>query len=200
MNPIARLEETLPTDVARWIHAAEGDLSRAWRNCPRPDWLVQIALAVRVDRSLVVHAALEVATDAVARHPISDLRPRRALMTALQWVGGRVPGTQCWAHGFAATEVAETLEGPAADAAYAAAFVAFACDDQADDSFYAHRAYAALAMTHAATTLELSRACQTIRERIPLPVVLERFEVASRPPPPLPLGLDPAEISDSFYC
>jgi len=200
MNPLTRLEETLSPDLARWLHAAEGDLSLAWRTCPRPDWLIQIALSLGVDRSLVVHAALEVAVDAVARHRIADLRPRRALMTALGWIDGRAPGTETWAHGFAANEVAEALEGPARHAAHAAACVAFACDDQADEAYYAHRAYAALAVRHAASALDPARCCVTIRDRIPLAVVLERFDVASRPPPPLPLGLDPAEISDSFYC
>jgi hypothetical protein len=201
MHPVNRLRAALPADASRWLGSHGADLAAAWRACPQPDWLLRMSISVDLDRSLLVHAAADLAGEALAAHRVADLRPRQALTTALRWIAGRAESSEAWAVGFAASEVADRFEGPAADAIRAASHAAFACDDRADAAFYAHRAYAARAATHAARAIgDPERAADVVRHRIPLSAFLAAFDVASRPPPPLRGAEAQAPPSDSFYC
>lgn len=206
----------LPADARDWLLPHGDDLASAWRSCPRADWLLHIGLAVELGRGHLVQAASDLATDALAARPIADLRPRRALLTTLEWLSGRSDGPRAWAAGFAAMQVADALEAaidPAeggsdprrghliAEAVRAVACVAFACDDRADAAYYAHQAYAARAARHAAAaTSDAGRAVDRVRARIPLSIVLSAFDIASRPPPPMPELASSDPITDSFYC
>ncbi|HJL14647.1 MAG TPA: hypothetical protein RMH99_03265 [Sandaracinaceae bacterium LLY-WYZ-13_1] len=157
---------------------------------------------VGVARGLLVHAAADLATDALARCPIDDLRPRQGLATALRWVAGRAPSSEAWALGFALSALAERHEGVAAETLRATACLSFACDDRADVVFYAHRADAARSVAHAVRALgDPSVASDVVRRRIPLSTFLEAFDLASRPPPRPATPSGPhAPTTDSFYC
>lgn len=202
MDVTGHLEAHLPADVAAWLEGRGDDLSQAWRSCTHGHWLIHMAAVARVDRVLLVHAAADVAGAALARRHATDERAARALRTALAWVDGRTRSAAAWACGFAAVEAADAEPDPCVAAALrAAAFVAFACDDDADASFYAHRAYAAKAVEQAALALgsDGPTPAALVRARIPLRAFVSAFEVASRPPPPLP-DVDPDAITDSFYA
>jgi hypothetical protein len=201
MHPLRRLRVALPDEAGRWLAAHGGDLARAWRGCPRPEWLLRMSLAVGLERPRLVHASADLAAEALATRPVADPRPRQALAVALRWVAGRADGSEAWALGFAASQVADGAPGPAAEAIRAAACTAFACDRDADAAFYAHRAYAARAAAHAARALgDPTRAATIVRARIPAARFLAAFERASRPPPPLCGGETQRPASDSFYC
>lgn len=203
MDATSCLERNLPSDLVAWLEAHD-DLADAWRSCPHAHWLIHMALAVEVDRSLVVHAAADVASAALSRARPDDPTAHRALRIALAWLDGRASSSQAWAIGFSASEAADHEPHPIVAAAMrSAAFVAFACDDLADASFYAHRGYAAKAAEAAALALATDdiRAADRVRARIPLPTFLSAYDVASRPPPPLPEPEGDAEPpSDSFYA
>ncbi len=199
MDATSCLEQHLPAELAAWLEHHE-DPRSAWETCPRADWLVRLATAVEVDRALIVHAAADVAEAALRIAAPSDPTGRRARTVALAWLEGRASSSQAWAIGFAVTDAADAEEEPTRAAALrAAACVAFACDDRADASFYAHRAYAAKVIE--AAPLSAGDASRLVRARIPLSSFLRAYDVASRPPPPLPEAEPDAErSSDSFYA
>jgi hypothetical protein len=198
------MQTHLPEECAKWLDSLGGDLSEAWRVCPRADWLLAMALAAAVDRTLVVHAAHEIASAALARRVPEGPSANRALRLALAWIEGRATSSEAWAGGFSAMEAADRVSDDAALSAAirAAAFVAFACDDLADATFYLHRSYASKAAEQAAIALEgdeVSWAAH-VRARIPLATFLAAYEVASQPPPPNPEGEGEEEPpSDGFY-
>ncbi|MEM9188314.1 MAG: hypothetical protein AAGF12_04020 [Myxococcota bacterium] len=176
------------------------DLRQAWERCDRGDWLLQIATRVAVPRRLVVQAAVDCAGMSLGRIPREEFRPRRALHLASAWVRGEASGSECWAHGFAAANAAGELEettgsARANDAAMAAACAAFACDADADCSYYAQRAHAAQAAFLAACAFddEVIRAhrlaASIVRDRVPFHAIHERIDSAVRDselPPPGP--------------
>jgi hypothetical protein len=200
LHPIRALAAGLPEEAADWLRGHD-DLATAWRECPRPDWLLHIAASLDVERRLIVRAAAELAAEAALAGRGADLRPRRALRTALLWLDGRAEGAAAWAHGFAAMEAAEGLEGRASDAARAAACVAFACDERADASFYAISGHAARSVAFAASALaDPEGSADRVRELLALPKVLRAFELASRPAAPAALESAVGPVTDSFYC
>lgn len=201
MNATTRLKAHLPAELASWLGASGDDVASAWRTCPHAHWLIHLAAAVGVDRGLLVHAAADVANAAVAARQPSSERAKSALRTAQAWLDGRARSPVAWASGFAAAEAADAEENPAiASALRSAAFVAFACDDDADASYYAHQGYAAKAAEEAARALrDAATAATRVRARIPLAVFLDAFEIASQPPPPL-ADVDPDATTDSFYA
>ncbi len=200
MDATSCLEQRLSPELATWLDHHE-DPRSMWETCPRADWLVQLALAVEVDRALIVHAAADVAGAALARGAPSDRSGRRAVAVAIAWIEERASASHAWAIGFAATEAAEQEpESAASTALCAAACVAFACDERADASFYAHRGYAAKAAAEGSVALGPAAAAALVRARIPLSSFLAAFDLASRPPPPLPEPEEAEEpASDSFY-
>ncbi|HEY3236839.1 MAG TPA: hypothetical protein VGJ84_19130, partial [Polyangiaceae bacterium] len=54
---VTDFEPRLEDDLVDWVNSAGGDLLRAWRDCPRGDWLLELASALPVDRRYVVKAA-----------------------------------------------------------------------------------------------------------------------------------------------
>ena len=194
-SAIREVRRRLPEEVAAWLLPFGEDLPRAWRACPRADWLVHLALHAGVGRTTLVHATAELVSAAVVARRVPDLRVNRALVTTLRWLGGRATGGEAWAAGFAATDVAMGLEDPRdVAAARAAGCLAFACDDEADPGFYAHRAYAAVAAAHAMEALgEGYDSVGRLRSYLPLSMVLERIAEWPAPTPRrrLPTPIEP---------
>ncbi|MCA9608482.1 MAG: hypothetical protein KC619_22915 [Myxococcales bacterium] len=185
MTPIRTIRRRLPVEIAVWLERYGDDLPRAWRECPHADWLVHLALHAGVGRTTVVHAVGELVSAAIAARRVPDMRVNRALVVSLRWLGGRAGGTEAWAAGFSASDAAKTLaDDRDAATASAAGYLAFACDEEADDGFYAHRAYAAAAAAQAAIALEApTLAADVIRSYVPISAVLQRI---SEWPEPLP--------------
>jgi hypothetical protein len=132
----------LGDELVAWLRTHER-FEAAWDTCPRGDWLLVLALFGGVDRRKVVEAARRSAALAVARNP-SRVEAERALACAAGWVDGTRNASDCWAAGFASSaDAGRTQSQTDADVTMAAACVAFACDDAADDSYYAARGHAA---------------------------------------------------------
>lgn len=199
------LMDELPNEIAAYVTHC-GDLATAWRHCPKAEWLMRMALAGGVGRATVVRAGAELVSDAIAtsrarRGAVADIRVQRALLSSLAWVGGRESAKKAWALGFGANESAEQHDDPMqASAARAASCIAFACDEDADDVFYAHRGYVVKAVEHAANVVGVDTAADRVRAEIPLAAFLEAVasgtEVRLAHPPLTPV----AESTDSFYC
>jgi hypothetical protein len=204
MDAVGRFKEQLPADVACWLNeSGHSDPAAAWRACEKPEWLLAMALAVDVDRSAIVSAAADVAQAALdACEDEEEETAVRALRLARAWLDERATSSEAWAAGFCTMDAAERMANPKTAAAMrAAACVAFACDDLADASFYAHRAYAAKAAEHAGLACDDGEgACARVRARIAIGAFVDAFAIASEPPPPMP-GPETTEAgSDSFYA
>lgn len=201
MTAASRLKARLPADLAAWLDLHGDDIGAAWRRCTNAHWLIHLAAAVEVDRSLLVRAAADVVSAALAAGGVADEQARRALRIARAWLEGGARSTDAWASACAAADAAEReADRRTACALRAAAFVAFACDEGAEAGFYAHRGYAAKAVEEAAGLLaDPAAAVARVRACIPLAAFLEAFEIASRPPAPLPGGADPEATTDTFY-
>jgi hypothetical protein len=202
MNATPRLTENLPSTLVRWLEGRD-DLAQAWRTCPSASWLIHLALAVELDRALIVQAAVDVVSSAITSAAPADMHALRALRVARAWLDGRAQPTEAWAAAFAASEAAEVEPDPKRAAVIrAASLVAFACDDRAEPAYYAHRADAARAVELADGALADDTAgtppAAWIRARIPLPTVLSALAKASEPPPPMPDDSDPADRA--FYA
>jgi hypothetical protein len=202
MDASAHLTSSLPADLGRWLEAQGEDLGRAWRDCPHARWLLSLALAVELDRALIVRAAAELASAALAGRDEVDPSALSALRTALAWLDGRANASEAWACGFSASAAAAREADPAvADAIHAAAFVAFACDDKADATFYAHRGYATKAAEAAERVLAgAPTAADRVRARIPVTAFLEALATVSRRSTTTESGESEVEITDSFYA
>lgn len=182
-------------EVGRWLDTHGRDVGRAFSECRRADWLLRIAMALGVDRKLIVMAAADSAGLAVKRTRQLDLRPARAVLSATKWARGECGPADAWAAGFAASQAAEEIAGEsplASEAALAAAAAAFACDPRADDAYYAQKAYAADAVEHAVRAYGLDRGvgqqrCLDVaRERITVGILTSAVtRASSRPPAPL---------------
>jgi hypothetical protein len=149
-----------------------------------------------------VRAAADLASAALAGRPGVDPSAHSALRTGLAWLDGRATASAAWACGFSASAAAaREPDSVLADAINAAAFVAFACDDKADATFYAHRGYAARAAEAAERALpRVPSAADRVRARIPATVFLDALTIATRPSPAMDSGEAAVEITDSFYA
>lgn len=182
----------LDGEVGRWLDTYDRDLDRAFEACRRGDWLLRIAMALAIDRRLVVAAAADAAAIAVRRTAHPDQRPARTVALAAQFARGETGAPEAWAAAFAASQAAHDLardQPLASEAALAAAAAGFACDPRADDHFYSQRAYAADAVEHAVRAHGTERAVgaqrclQVVRERITLAVLTSAVSRASSLPP-----------------
>lgn len=202
MDASAHFSSSLPPDLGRWLKDQGDDLGSAWRDCPHARWLLSLALAAELERALIVRAAAELASAALAGHEEIDPSAVSALRTAIAWLDGRANASEAWACGFSASAAAAREPDSAlADAIDAAAFVAFACDDKADATFYAHRGYAAKAAEAAERVLEgAPSAADRVRARIPVNVFLDALAALSRRSTLTESGETEVEITDSFYA
>lgn len=176
----------LPDDLQTWL-GSHGSFDEAWASCDRLEWLVTLALSASVDRHLVVAASCDVLERAKLRAELPE-----AFQLAKGWTRGQVDGRACWAAGFRAAALAKSTTDLATRlAAKATASLAFACDTEADDGYYASRGHAAEAVMLAASTLsanDRAALAQHLRRRIPLDSVRRGLEGLGRrrssiPPP-----------------
>jgi hypothetical protein len=164
------------SDAVAW---AEGkSLSVAWRTCQRGDWLLWLACRANVDRKLIVRATCDVAKTTLKYIPAGELRPAKAIDTALAWCAGQATLAEvrqsaaaayaAAAYAAYAADAADAAAAAAADAAdAAAAYAAYAADADAADAAaaYAAAAYAAYA-ADAARKKSLHKSAIIIRKHI----------------------------------
>ncbi|MEM9070936.1 MAG: hypothetical protein AAGE52_20670, partial [Myxococcota bacterium] len=159
-----------------------------WTDCERPDWLVAMAVVAGVDRVKIV----AVVCDCIERAR-GDLPMPEAWTLAKNWSRGQTDGRTTWAAGFrAASEAREMKHAAQRQLMEACAAAAFACDEEADEGYYASRAHAAEAARLA--TLIAGEKCAemaaVVRRRIEGAVVQDGLESLARrdttPPPEKP--------------
>ncbi|MCC7540306.1 MAG: hypothetical protein IT379_29080 [Deltaproteobacteria bacterium] len=72
-----------------WSRGYGSDLARAWNDCPRSDWLIDLVVRARVERPTVVSAVREVGERAVATVPELRRAVEGLNETADRWAAGR---------------------------------------------------------------------------------------------------------------
>jgi len=173
LGPVLTLLDLDPSFCA-WA-ADRDDLEAVWRECDRPDWLVALATRAGVERPVVVRAAGECV--ALAQSELGQAE-HEAVALARRWAEGDAHGAACWAAGCRASQNARTAKDPRrAAASRAAAAIGFACDADADDSYYASRCHAAEATGLASSCAPNLRLAAVVRERIPFDRVRDALEV-----------------------
>lgn len=195
----------LPDELQTWL-AGHTSFEDAWTRCEHPEWLVALALSANIDRHVLVAATCDV----IERAHLSATLPE-AFQLAKGWTRGQVDGRACWAAGFRAAAAAKQTRDPNVRiAAKAAASVAFACDTEADEGYYASRAHAVEAVQLAASRLpahERASLANHVRRRISVELVRRGLEGLGRrrstiPPPidedqPIPVHARPASEDSS---
>ena len=115
--------------------------AKAYRECPRGDWLLWLHARKGSDRKLLVLAACDCARLALKHVPEGEDRPRLAIEAAEAWTRGEVTldevrraaaaAADAAAYAYAAADAAADAAAYAAYAAYAAAVAAAAAADAA---------------------------------------------------------------------
>lgn len=90
MTPLARWLEDHGAhhDIVEWARSYDADWERAWRECPRGDWMLGLAARSGVDRRSLVRAACACAALALDYVPDGEARPSSALDAAQRWLDG----------------------------------------------------------------------------------------------------------------
>jgi len=135
-------------DAVAWV--GDRDITAAWAECERADWMLWLAGRV-VARKTVVLAACACARTALQYVPTGEDRPRVAIETAERWARGEATIAEVRSAANAANAYAAYAATYAANAyaAYAAAYAANAAAYAAAYATYA-AAYAANAVADAA--------------------------------------------------
>lgn len=145
-------------EALKWVKSGRYvTIKKAWRECPRADWLLWLA-AKNIGNpgwpthQEVVLATCDCAETALRFVPEGEERPKVAIETAHRWAVGKATIEECntaaWAAADAARDAADADAWAAADAAAdaattAAADTAYAYAYAADTAYTAADAYAA---------------------------------------------------------
>ena len=144
------------SEAVEWV--AHRGIVKAWRECPRGDWMLWLAGRLDIDRKLLVMAACDCAETALQYVPDGEDRPAKCIQVTRNWC----EGTATIEDVRAARGDADAAYAAAADAAaYAAAYAAAAAYADA----YA-AAYAANARSDALLTC-----ADLVRKSIPVSVI-----------------------------
>jgi len=121
-------------DVVTWAKPFGADFERAWRECPRGDWLLGIAARAGADRAAIVRGAIECARFALEYLPDGEPRPAAALDAAGAWLDG-ADDPAARRRALADVEAAiDAAPDPAVAAAASAALAALSSVDSPDDA------------------------------------------------------------------
>jgi len=156
------------SEATEWV--AHRGIVKAWRECPRGDWMLWLAGRLDIDRKLLVMAACDCAETALQYVPDGEDRPAKCIQVTRNWC----EGTATIEDVRAARGDADAAYAAAADAAaYAAAYAAAA--DAAAAAAYAAAdadyAYAADASPYAGRGPALLTCADLVRKRIPLSII-----------------------------
>ncbi len=165
-------------DVVSWARPFGAEWERAWRECPRGDWLLGLAARREVDRRALVRAARACAELALEYVPDDEARPRDALAAIERWLGGE-DDAQARARLAEAVERAiDEAPDPAVAAATTAAFAALRAIDAPDDAAGAAAACVQAAVMDAGECAMMSAlgyaqhtCAERVREHVPFEAV-----------------------------
>jgi hypothetical protein len=139
---------------------------QAWDACPRGDWMLWLASAVRVNKRLLTLAKGRCAE--TVKHLMQDERSVRAVETAIAYGLGEATDEQLATAADAAADAAVAEYYAACAAEYAAEYAAVAAYSAADVAVYAYAyaaadaaAYADAAATYAAYSAVAASAART---------------------------------------
>ena len=176
-------------EALAWVETR--GLKTSWRDCPRGDWMLWLAGALKVDRKLLVLAACDCAETALKFVPKGEVRPARAIQTARDWCEGKATAADCRkaadaAEAIYATDAAIYAACAAADAACAACHPACVAPaygvGAADAAPDADAAHAGVGSATYATDTAYARAgahkvcADRVRKRIPYTVIKENWK------------------------
>jgi hypothetical protein len=162
------------SEAVKWAKPKKSiDGNKAWRDCPRGDWLLWLAARAGVERKVVALAACACARLALKWVTPGEDRPLKAIETTERWARGE-PGvtledvkkvrSAAYAAYAAAAAAAYDAADAAADAADAAAYAA-------DAAAYAAYADAAAAARRARKQMQKDCA-DAVRAHIPLAAMM----------------------------
>ena len=140
-------------EAIRWV--GDLNLSQAWDQCQRGDWMLWYIAKIGVDKKLVVMAACKCAR--LSLKYTTDVRPLKAIETAEAWCRGEATKeevkvvTNAAAHAHAAARV-DAYAAAHADVAARAAVYAANAAAYATNAAYAAATNAANAAAYVATT------------------------------------------------
>ncbi len=121
-------------DVVEWARPYGEEWERAWRECPRGDWLLGLAARIGMDRVEIVRAAQACAALGLDYVPDEEARPRAALDAIDRWLEG-ADDADARARACTAIEAAmEEAPDPAVNAAAMAVFAALRSIDSPDEA------------------------------------------------------------------
>jgi len=168
------------SDAVEWV--AHRGIIKAWRECPRGDWMLWLAGRLDIDRKLLVMAACDCAETALKYVPDGEDRPAKCIQVTRNWCNGTATIDEVRAarrDADAAYAYADDADdADAADAAAAATAATDAADAAADAAAaYAADAAAAAAYAYAAAYPANARSdalltcADLVRKRIPVSVI-----------------------------
>lgn len=105
-------------EATAWCEQQALPLSELWQRCDKPQWLLWLAGAVKIDQPTIVRCAADCARTALKYVPKDELRPLRAIEAAEKWADNPT------AQNRAAARAAGAANAAAKDAARAAAWAA----------------------------------------------------------------------------
>ena len=182
-------------DVVQWAETFGGDWERAWRECPRGDWLLGIAARLEVDRPYLVEGACRCARLTLLYVPEDEHRPEHALATAEAWCRREAEAIECWEQKAQIASLGrEAADDPAMQAATSATLAALDAIEEPDAAAVAAACAIQAAVLDAgdcammaALRFTQERSAQLVREAVPEWHVLERarsLRSLSSPPGP----------------
>jgi len=152
------------SEAVEWV--AHRGIIKAWRECPRGDWMLWLAGRLDIDRKLLVLAACDCAETALQYVPDGEDRPAKCIQVTRNWCNGTATIDEVRA---ARRDAAAAYADAADAAAYAAAYAAAAADDAAYAA--AAAAYAAYPAPYAGRGPALLTCADLVRKRIPVSVI-----------------------------
>ncbi len=167
------------TEAVEWCGSR--GLVKAWRECPRGDWMLWLAGRIDIDRKLLVLATCDCAETALQYVPEGEDRPAKCIQVARNWCEGTASMDDVKAarrDAYAAYAAAAAAAYAYAAAAYAAAYAAAAADADAaayaaaaDAAAYAAADAAADAASANARRKSLKTCANLVRKRIPVSAI-----------------------------
>jgi len=139
-----KLMRLKPCGGARQWLESQTDAETAWNSCEQADWLIWLALVLRIDRRMRVMAACQIAKAVLKHTPNRDEPLLRAIETAKAWSQGAATEEDCYLASRGAWDVADTHLGPASQVGYAAAYTCYLA------SGFDYNSYDAAVVSHAA--------------------------------------------------
>jgi hypothetical protein len=162
-NDITRFS---PCDEGMEYYESKASFEEAWNDCEHSDWMLWIAAKLKINRRLLVKAAVLCAN--TVRHLMKDKRSTDAIDACLRYAAGEIDKSELENYAAAARDVAYAAGAAAYYSAEYAARAAYAAADSASASSAAARAASAADDTFSARTANICREVltQAVMEKV----------------------------------